>query len=178
MILGASGVENKYTVSLVLDMAISRCFPTDNYATKGIEYALYEGGSTLHSVLGLRLDDKENGYSSTRCSRYGTQSHKDHFLRSIAFVILDETLMMDHERFESAIINWEISGFPFPRKVPLHSDLYLYNKFPSNFHGLKSTSNGHSVPNIGWEVEMEMVDASISIFWITWFRFRDYGRRL
>lgn len=108
----------------------------------------------------------ENDYSSTRCSNYGPQPQRDDFRRSISLLLLDEEAMMEYKRFETAIIIVGDLKFSCSTKAAdSQHPLFIVIFFQSSMDWKPY------LPVITYRtlvrVKMLMVDASISLLWIT-----------
>ena len=72
-------------------------------ATTGIAKFLHEGGSTLHSLLGIGFDDNKDYSTRTellRLSKYGSRTQRAEMLRKMMLLIVDEAFMMARVLFE------------------------------------------------------------------------------
>lgn len=103
IVQGGAGVGKTYTLNVLRDMAMSRGFLAEITATTGIAAALYKGGRTLHSLLGLGVDDKDDEGNTSSTSKYGPRSQRAELLRKVSLMIVDEGSMMDRKLFEMSM---------------------------------------------------------------------------
>ena len=69
-------------------------------AITGIAASLYRNGGTVHSLLGLGVEDKDASEQHAKISRYGPQSQRAAILRKVQLCIIDESSMMQRILFE------------------------------------------------------------------------------
>lgn len=99
---GRAGRGKTYMLHLLRQMAEHKGLIVQITATTGIAASLYEDGRTLHSLLGIRVDDKDksNDGSSVRSLKCGPRSQRAELLPKTALIIIDETAMMDRKIFD------------------------------------------------------------------------------
>lgn len=54
---------------------------------------LYDGGRTLHSPLGIDVDDDDYESNEVHISMYGPKSQRAELLQEVSVIIIDEFLM-------------------------------------------------------------------------------------
>ena len=97
---GHAGTGKTYLLSLLRDMARSKAMLVEISATTGIAASLYEGGRTLHSLLGLEIDDKDSSERYAKLSKYGPRSQRGILIKALSLLIIDEASMMQRVLFE------------------------------------------------------------------------------
>jgi PIF1-like helicase len=105
---GAAGTGKTFLINTLRKRLHSQNILTSITATTGIAAALYEGGRTLHSLLGLGAqDNNELDKGAAWSSRYGPRSERAELLRSLHVIVIDEASMIDRAMFEAvdAILN-------------------------------------------------------------------------
>ena len=102
-IQGHAGTGKTYLLSLLRDRVEKDGHLVKMTATTGIAASLYEGGSTLHSLLGIGVDDNKDSTTQAerpRLSKYGPTSQRAQVLRKLHLLIVDEASMMVRILFE------------------------------------------------------------------------------
>ena len=91
-----------YLLSLSRDKAEKEGMLVKVTATTGIVATLYEGGHTLHSLLGIGVDDNKDASTQerTKLSKYGPKSQRAEILRKTVLLIIDEASMCAKKLFE------------------------------------------------------------------------------
>ena len=100
---GHAGTGKTYLLSLLRDRVEKDGYLVKMTATTGIAASLYEGGSTLHSLLGIGVDDNKDASTRTerpRLSKYGPRTQRARLLRKMMLLIVDEASMMARILFE------------------------------------------------------------------------------
>jgi hypothetical protein len=99
---GAAGTGKTFLINTLRKILHSQNTPISITATTGIAAALYEGGRTLHSLLGLGVqDNNELDKGAAWSSRYGPRSERAEFLRSLHVLVIDKASMIDRAMFEA-----------------------------------------------------------------------------
>lgn len=98
---GRAGTGKTYTLNILREYAETIGNVVEIAATTGIAATLYKGGRTVHSLLGLGIDDKDSSDgSSSRSSKYGPRSERAKLLRRAALIIIDEASIIERRFFE------------------------------------------------------------------------------
>ena len=97
---GHAGTGKTSLLSLLSDMARSKEMLVEITATTGTATFLYEGGRTLHSILGLGIDDKDSSERHAKLSKYGPRSQRGILIKALSLLIIDEASMMQRILFE------------------------------------------------------------------------------
>ena len=100
---GHAGTRKTYLLSLLRDRVEKDGYLVRMTATTGIAASLYEGGSTLHSLLGIGVDENKDASTRTerpRLSKYGPRNQIARLLRKMMLLIVDEASMMARILFE------------------------------------------------------------------------------
>jgi PIF1-like helicase/Helitron helicase-like domain at N-terminus len=98
---GAAGTGKTFLLTTLRQMVQSDGMLCAITATTGIAASLYTGGRTLHSLLGLGVQESDTpGGSQHRASKYGPNSERAQLLRNLSVLIVDEASMLDRALFE------------------------------------------------------------------------------
>lgn len=97
-----AGTGKNYLLSLLRDLVEHREMLVQMTATTGIAASRYEDERTLHSLLGLGVDDSKDAQSRERrtLSKYGRRSQSPELLRKVILLVIDEASMCPRVLFE------------------------------------------------------------------------------
>ncbi len=92
---GEAGTGKTFLLKVLKDMADLENMPCQTTATTGIAATMYEGGRTLHSLLGLGVQDSDSSSQDSHgSSRFSPNSQRALYLRKLHFLIVDEASML------------------------------------------------------------------------------------
>ena len=97
---GLDGTGKTYLLSVLRDMLEAEGMFAEICATTGIAAKLYRGGRTLHSLLGLGVEDKDASDQHSKLSKYGPNSERGKLIKSLSLPIVNEASMMQRVLFE------------------------------------------------------------------------------
>ena len=95
-----AGTGKRYLLSILRDMVEAEGMFAEICATSGIAAKLYRGGRTLHSLLGLGVEDRDASDQHSKLSKYGRNSQRGQLIKSLSLLIIDEASMMQRVLFE------------------------------------------------------------------------------
>ena len=72
----------------------------DICATTGIAASLYRNGRTVHSFLGIGVEDADSNERHTKLSSYGPNSERAKVICCLSFLVFDEASMLKRLLFE------------------------------------------------------------------------------
>ena len=86
-------------------------------ATPGIAASMYEGGRTVHGLLGIGVPDKDAADEHTITSRYSPQTQRAEYIRKLSLLIVDEASMLQKSLLHTSHHCCQNSGPQFSEPV-------------------------------------------------------------
>ena len=97
---GHASTGKTYLLPVMRDIFEAEGMFAEICAKTGIADKLYRGRRTQHSLLGLRVEDKDASDQHRKLSKYGPNSQRGQLIKSLSLLIIDEASMMQRVLFE------------------------------------------------------------------------------